>query len=105
MDDFDNIDFDITKETQPFKHRNKVDIYLQKRNTKKSIVSIQGLDLEEEKMKDLLKEMKKKFSCNGTYEKEIKVLTLQGDSRYKIKELLIKNYGYREEDIIIHGTE
>lgn len=51
--------------------------------------------------------MKKKFSCNGSIDKDKEkngiVLKLQGDQRENIKNYLIQKYEMMEDNIIIHG--
>ena len=50
--------------------------------------------------------MKKKFSCNGSIsindDKE-KIISLQGDHKDKISQLLQSKFEYGNQDIIIHG--
>ena len=66
------------------------------------------LEMDEDQLKGLTKEMKKKFACNGTIVKDEKlgnILQLQGDIREQAKELLIKKYNYLEENIVTHGYD
>ena len=57
-------------------------------------------------LKSLLKHMKKNFSCNGSIsindDKE-KIISLQGDHKDKISQLLQSKFEYGKQDIIIHG--
>tara|TARA_Y100000389_G_C17455088_1_gene517588 strand:+ start:1087 stop:1239 length:153 start_codon:yes stop_codon:yes gene_type:complete len=50
--------------------------------------------------------MKKNFSCNGSIsvndDKE-KIISLQGDHKDKISQLLQSKFEYKENDIILHG--
>ena len=55
-------------------------------------------------MKYFLKRIKKKFSCNGSIDKETNTIQVQGDQRENIKEYLVKRYNFNSEDIIIHGV-
>ena len=51
--------------------------------------------------------MKKKFSCNGSIDRDKEtngiVLKLQGDQRENIQNFLIQKYEMMEDNIIIHG--
>ena len=86
----------------------KVHIRIQKRNARKFICTVEGLEYEKKDMKDILKTMKKKFACNGNIVNDDKlgiVIQLQGDMRDKIKTLLIEEYNISNEDIVTHGYD
>ena len=107
-DDFDNNNYDPLTEMDNLINSRKVHIKIQKRNARKSICTIEGLEMDEDQLKGLTKEMKKKFACNGTIVKDEKlgnILQLQGDIREQAKELLIKKYNYLEENIVTHGYD
>ena len=55
-------------------------------------------------MKYFVKKIKKKFSCNGSIDKETNTIQMQGDHRDNIKEYLIKKYNFNDIDIIVHGV-
>jgi translation initiation factor SUI1 len=81
-----------------------------KRNARKCITIIEGLDEKDfdKGLKNLLKKMRKLFSCNGSMDKdketEAIVLKLQGDQRENVKSYIMQKYNIMEEDIIIHGV-
>ncbi|VVU95586.1 Translation initiation factor SUI1 [seawater metagenome] len=108
-DDFDNnINIDPMDQINELVNATKVHIRIQKRNARKSICTIEGLEGDQQQLKDILKHMKKTFGCNGNYvnnEKHGNVLQLQGDIREKAKEMLISKYEYNVENIVIHGSE
>ena len=67
---------------------------------------IEGLEEKdfEKGMKYFLKRMKKKFSCNGSIDKETNTIQMQGDHRDNIKGYLVKRCNFNDTDIIIHGA-
>ncbi len=46
---------------------------------------------------DMLRKLKKKLACGGTYKDGR--LELQGDHREKLKRLLVNEFGFNEEQI------
>ena len=87
-----------------------VHIRVQQRNGRKSITTLQGLELEgeklEKKLKSVLKTMKKEFCCNGHLVQDEEmgfVLQLQGDQRENIAAFLVKNELVLKENIKMHG--
>lgn len=46
---------------------------------------------------EILRKLKKKLACGGTYKNER--LELQGDHREKVKKLLVNEFGFSEEQI------
>tara|TARA_Y100001958_G_C21101515_1_gene451322 strand:- start:568 stop:849 length:282 start_codon:yes stop_codon:yes gene_type:complete len=86
--------------------RNKIHLNITKRNARKYITSVEGLEEKdfEKGMKYFLKRIKKKFSCNGSIDKETNTIQVQGDQRENIKEYLVNRYNFNSEDIIIHGA-
>lgn len=90
-----------------FKKNKKIDIFIQKRNARKCITSVQNLDSDNINLKKFVKSLRKKFSCNGHISKDEKlgdVVVFQGDHREQIKSILVSKYDYQEEDIILHGA-
>ncbi len=57
---------------------------------------IKGIDTAKIDVKDLLKKLKSRLACGGTYKHE--EIELQGDHRHRVKELLIKE-GFPKEII------
>lgn len=81
-------------------------IRIQQRNGKKSITTLDGLNYITDNNKiieNIIKEMRKKFSCSVTYKKELNSLQMQGDHREGIKKFLIEYELAKPEDIKIHG--
>lgn len=84
-------------------HENIIDIRCIKRNNRKHITIIQNLVLNEnENIKDLVSYLKKKFSCNGSYDNENNEYKLQGDHRDELKNILKKKLDINEKNIRIH---
>lgn len=109
-------------------HSQKCHLRYQQRNGRKCYTLIEGLtnqtlpdNLTPEK---LLKRLKKKFSCNGTLQKQQQqqkqeqkqqnkkqqnnkenqsVLVLNGDHRLALKKYLIDNNIFTSNNIIVHG--
>ena len=84
--------FDITNIS---KEQQKIRIVVTRRRFKKLITIISGLD-DKNLVKELGKEMKRKFACGGTV-KGLEI-ELQGDHKKKAKEYLVSK-GYKEEQI------
>ncbi len=91
----------------PILSRQKLHVRLQKRNGRKSITTISGLesDLDE---KRILKALKKRYQCLGSLDVDdsgtVVALRLSGDQRENVKtffleERIIGNI----DDILIHG--
>jgi len=80
----------IERETQ------KIVVTTEKRSYGKTVTIISGI--EKEVAKGVLKNLKKKLGCGGTFKNG--VIELQGDHRDKIKSLLVEE-GFKEENIEI----
>ncbi len=81
----------IARETQ------KIKVYSEKRKFGKTITIVEGIDPKNIDVKALLKKMKKKLACGGTYKNGR--LELQGDHKLKVKKLLIEE-GFPESSIV-----
>ena len=84
--------FDITNIT---KEQQKIKIVVKRRKFKKFITTISGLD-DKELVKDLGKDMKRKFACGGTVKDN--EIELQGDHKRKVIAFLLAK-GYKEDQI------
>jgi len=84
----------VAKETGSIKVR------VEKRTYGKVVTIIEGVDPSTVDVKHLLKELKRKLGCGGSYDKEKKTLELQGDHRNKIKKIL-SSLGFSEDLIEI----
>ena len=82
----------LTKEEQ------KIKIRTERRRFGKKITVIEGLEMEQNAVKDLLKQLKKKLACGGTYKDG--AIELQGDHKERAKQVLLKN-GFHEEMVEI----
>jgi translation initiation factor 1 len=71
----------------------KIRVLLEKRKWGKSTTIVEGVT---ENGKELVKNLKSKLACGGTYKNGL--IELQGDHRPKIKELLVK-FGYEPAQI------
>ncbi len=83
----------VVKETQRIKVRTET------RSYGKVVTIIEGID-EALDPKSILKELKRRLGCGGTYDKDSKAIVLQGDHRNKIKKLLV-DLGFSESSISI----
>lgn len=81
-----------------------VHLRIQKRNAKKTITIIEGLD--QTICKTLIKDIRKRFNTNGTLKKDDEdnsVLQIQGDKRLEIKDYLVTQSITAKEKIFLHG--
>jgi len=81
-----------------FKEQEVIKIRTEKRKGRKEVTIVEGID---EKLFDLRKvvsDLKKKLACGGTA-KDGRI-ELQGDHRYKVRELLIE-MGFSPSNIIV----
>ena len=81
----------IARETQ------KIKVYSEKRKFGKTITIVEGIDARNIDVKALLKKMKKKLACGGTYKNGR--LELQGEHKLKVKKLLVEE-GFPESSIV-----
>ena len=111
MNDFDDLNInneDPLAQMVDLINATKIHIRINRRNARKSICIIEGLTMEIDELKIMLKTMKKQFACNGSIEKDDTfgtVLQLQGDIREKAKKLLMTKYDIQEDNIILHGYD
>jgi translation initiation factor 1 len=72
----------IAKETQ------KIKIEKVQRRYGKYMTTIRGIDKSKIDIKELMKKLKSKLACGGTYKND--EIELQGDHRERVKEILIQ---------------
>jgi len=72
----------IAKEAQ------KIQVFLVPKRYGKSMTVIKGIDASKIDIKELMKKLKSKLACGGTYKNN--EVELQGDHRNRIKPILIK---------------
>lgn len=85
---------------------NKIDIYLKQRTGRKYVTEIFGINFnDEEKLKTLAKDLRKKFSCCCSIEKNDNSTYLKLSSKdvNSITNFLIKTFSLNKDNIIIHG--
>ncbi len=80
----------LAKETQ------KIKIYVERKRFGKVATIIEGIDDKNFDVKSLLKKLKRKLACGGTYKD--KRIELQGNHAIKVKKLLIEE-GFKEDSI------
>jgi translation initiation factor 1 len=61
---------------------------------------IEGIDAKGQDLRNLVKQLKQKLACGGTFKDN--VIELQGDHRKKVKELLMK-LGFQGENIEVRA--
>ncbi len=86
------LDEEIKKETQIIKIR------VVKRKFGKEVTLVEGINEKDIDIKSLLKTLKHKLACGGSYKDG--VIELQGNHKEKVKQLLIKE-GFNPENIEI----
>ena len=72
----------------------KIKVYLTTRKYKKPVTIIEGMD--KNSAKSVIKDLKRKLACGGSYKEE--KIELQGNHVNRVKELLVK-LGFDEEQI------
>jgi translation initiation factor 1 len=73
----------------------KISVFIEKRKFNKPITIITGIS---EDNKDIMKQLKNKLACGGTFKDGH--IELQGDHRSRLDELLVK-MGYQKDQIEI----
>lgn len=97
---------ELELENEPNKsiRKTNIDIRIQKRNNKKYITTVSGLnDLQ---IKDCLKILPSKLCCNGFMNKDENfgnIITFSGDQRESIKSYLIDKLAIDKNQIKVHG--
>lgn len=84
----------------------KVHLRVFKRNARKCITTIENLPAGVD-LKKILKKFKQTMNCSGSIEVDEKtqkaVMSLQGDHRMLIRDILIKEKIVLDSNIVIHG--
>lgn len=76
-----------------------IKIKLDVRKFGKEVTIVDGLGNNKEELKSIARILKSKLATGGTF-KEGRI-ELQGDHRHKVKEILVKEFGIPEENILI----
>ena len=85
---------------------NKIDIYLKQRTGRKYITEIFGINFNnEERLKTFAKDLRKKFSCCCSIEKNdnITYLRLSSKDINSITNFILKTFNISKDKITIHG--
>ena len=72
----------------------KIKVYITTRKYRKPVTIVEGVN--KDSAKTVLKELKRKLACGGSYKEGN--IELQGNHLYKIKELLVK-LGFEDDQI------
>jgi len=91
----EELDKKITLKFKKFKGKNKTFVY-----------GIENI-LDEQKIEDFIKKIKKKLGCGGVFtedEDNVKMIEFMGDHRIKIKELIIEDKLISEDKIEMKGA-
>ena len=81
-----------------FKEQQLIKIRVERRKGRKEVTIIEGIDSDSVDIKSLAAELKSKLACGGTAKNGR--IELQGDHRYKVREIL-EDMGYNPGNIII----
>ncbi len=80
------------------KESQKIRISVVQKRYRKKVTLIKGMDVTKIDIKDLMKKLKSKLACGGTYKDD--EIELQGDHKLRAREILIKE-GFPPEIIEI----
>ena len=96
----------IGQELDTNTHAQKVHLRIQSRTTRKSIMTITGLENDLD-LKRIVKYLKKNLRCNGAVVQNKEygdIIQLQGDHRGTVKQFLIDMNICEDTQIIVHGA-
>ncbi len=96
---------DAAQATQVSNGGEKIHLRCQQRNGKKCLTTVQGLS-RDLPLKQILKDFKKSFSCNGTQltDPELgEVIQLTGDQREGVRKYLVEKDITEADSITTHG--
>ncbi|NAZ26610.1 MAG: stress response translation initiation inhibitor YciH [Thermogladius sp.] len=66
----------------------------------KAVTVVEGLPSDKETLKSIAKALKTKLAAGGTY-RDDGVIELQGDHRHRVKEILVNEFGFPPENVLI----
>jgi translation initiation factor 1 len=66
----------------------------------KAVTVVEGLPSDKETLKTIAKALKTKLAAGGTY-RDDGVIELQGDHRHRVKEILVNEFGFPPENVLI----
>ena len=103
FDDFNSISKEVTKDVPDLKF---IDIYVQQRNARKKIITIQDLGNDKEILKGYAKQLRKILSCScsiDTNEDNQYFLKMSGKDLDEIKKYLVEKLNIDINLIRVHG--
>ncbi len=83
------------------KEKQKIKIFVVKKRFGKFMTIIKGIDASKIDIRDLMKKLKSKLACGGTYKND--EIELQGSHKSDVKKILISE-GFPEDIIEIEGS-
>ncbi|WP_440060320.1 stress response translation initiation inhibitor YciH [Thermogladius sp. 4427co] len=78
-----------------------IKIRLDMRKFGKAVTVIEGLPNDKEVLKNIAKTLKTKLAAGGTFREDEGLIMLQGDHRHRVKEILVNEFGFPPENVII----
>ncbi len=83
------------------KEKQKIKIFVVKKRFGKFMTVIKGIDASKIDIRDLMKKLKSKLACGGTYKND--EIELQGSHKKDVKNMLIAE-GFPEDIIEVEGS-
>ena len=107
--DFDSLDLKTKNTDEPVLDEiksNFIDIYIQQRNARKRIITIEGLKFDEETLKTYAKNFRKSLNCSCSVDKKdgLNILKLSSQNIDDVKKFLIEKIKIEESSIRTHGN-
>ena len=107
--DFDSLDLKTKNTDEPVLDEiknNFIDIYIQQRNARKRIITIEGLNFDEETLKNYAKSFRKSLNCSCSVDKKdgLNILKLSSQNINDVKKFLIDKIKIEESTIRTHGN-
>lgn len=107
--DFDSLDLKTKNTDEPVLDEiknNFIDIYIQQRNARKRIITIEGLKFDEETLKHYAKSFRKSLNCSCSVDKKdgLNILKLSSQNIDEVKKFLIEKIKIDESSIRTHGN-
>jgi len=82
-----------------YREQQLIKIKLERRKGRKDVTLIEGIDPKSVDIKELSTKLKSKLACGGTAKNGR--IELQGDHRFRVREILIDEFGFSEANIIV----
>ena len=101
IDPFNETIEDNNEEVNQPNFASDIHIRVVKRNNRKCVTSVEGLDEYRVDLQKVIKAWKKMFSSNGAVKSN--VITLQGDQREAIHKFCLEELEIKKDNIKVHG--